>query len=498
MRYLASGNKMNFTIFAIVIVLILVILSFAISLVLRNDKEEYQIENTAFLYDNDYNYIDLENTAVISKKWTGNYYLKEDETNKEYKLGKYSVLYDTYRNSLQLFGDFYQVLDGGNVNKISGYNPINSLVENRFYKIDDRKYLLVAKDIKNNTGSLLTHNYLIVIIDKLGNSLLLNNEINIKTIKEMIISTNDFEFDVANESLKFNNKDIDLKKIIGSTNEYLKPEEKDEDENQIVVAEGDTNITNNNSNSTTIIENGNSGNSGDTSWVDVLNDWIGNISESFNKLYNKNKETSEEDYKLNRSIALNSINAGATFIDINYSVDDPENRFNVVYATISDNLNSYNISLDKSSTTYRLTNLKPNTDYIVKLGYKIINSDATSKSIIEDEMSTRTTSPSESLQITKVSLDKIYYTLKLDSSYIYDEGAQLVVYVDDNRNNALSIDLSGEDLEKAASSGYSGNFEIPSEYKEKFGSNISMTLENTRYNGIQVGTDVKAKIINYK
>ena len=84
-----------------------------------------------------------------------------------------------------MFGNFYQVLKGGDIKKISGNNRINNSSESQFYKIDDRKYLIVAKSITNNTGSLSTQDYLIVIIDKLGNALLLNNEINAKTINEM-------------------------------------------------------------------------------------------------------------------------------------------------------------------------------------------------------------------------------------------------------------------------------------------------------------------------
>ena len=40
-------------------------------------------------------------------------------------------------------------------------------------------------------------------MDKLGNALLLNNEINAKTIKQMVISTPDYDFDVGNEVLLF-------------------------------------------------------------------------------------------------------------------------------------------------------------------------------------------------------------------------------------------------------------------------------------------------------
>lgn len=48
----------------------------------------------------------------------------------------------------------------------------------------------------------------------------------------MIISTDDFKFDVANEILTYNDENINLKKIIGSTNEYVKREEENTTEGQ--------------------------------------------------------------------------------------------------------------------------------------------------------------------------------------------------------------------------------------------------------------------------
>ena len=147
MRNLASGNKINFTVFTFVVILILVILVCAVVIVLGYEKEEYQVKQSAFIYDNKYNYIELENPAVISKKWTGNYYLKEDITDKEYKLGDYAISYDVNSTALDLFGTFFQVLNGANVDKITGYNTINQSTEDKFYKIDDRKYLIVARDI---------------------------------------------------------------------------------------------------------------------------------------------------------------------------------------------------------------------------------------------------------------------------------------------------------------------------------------------------------------
>ena len=61
---------------------------------------------------------------------------------------------------------------------------------------------------------------MIVELDRLGNATLNNNEVNVKTFTETSIITNDYVFDIANEVLIYGENKIDLKKIIGSTNEY--------------------------------------------------------------------------------------------------------------------------------------------------------------------------------------------------------------------------------------------------------------------------------------
>lgn len=520
MRNLTSGNKINFTIFALIVLIILIILCTAVIMVVRTDKEEYPVSNTMSIYDKDYNYIELENDAKIFKKWTGNYYLKEDTTKKEYNLGGYAIAFDKNKKTLDLYGNFYQVLKGGDISKISGINTVSGNVQSQFYKIDDRKYLIAARNITNDTGSLSTQSYLIIIIDKLGNALLLNNKINAKTINEMIISTDDFKFDVANEILTYNDENINLKKIIGSTNEYVKREEENttEGQNEVVnetevgqvenaAGEGQittsatttTTTTQNDNNKTTIIQNGannNNNNKQDTSWVGSLNNWIQKVAAGFQSIYNGNSGKKDE-ASLTKSIALNSLSVGTTSLDINYAITDPENKYNVVYAIVSDGTKQTSISLDKNATSYKVTGLEPNTNYSVEIGYKVIYSDSSVDEKVEDTMTVRTKAPTESLEITKVSTDKIYYTLKLDSNFVYDKGAKIIVYLNDtNEDTKSSITLTEANLEKAASSGYSGSFIIPDEYKIK-GSSIKIKLENTKYNGAEVNTNLTAKIINY-
>lgn len=68
-----------------------------------------------------------------------------------------------------------------------------------------------------------------------GDTLLSNYELNMKTIKPLKLKTGSYEFDIANEKLIFGEEEIDLKKIIGSTNEYkeIKQEIKDVQDDEI-------------------------------------------------------------------------------------------------------------------------------------------------------------------------------------------------------------------------------------------------------------------------
>lgn len=506
MRNLAAGNKMRFTMFTFIVVIILIMLVIAIVMALRYDKTEYQVLSSAFLYDSEYNHIELNNTAIVTKKWTGKYYLKEDGTNKEYKLGDYGISYEKTKNSVDLYGTFYQVIANGDVNKLTDFNTINSSSEDKFYKMGDRQYLIVASNIKDNTGSLSTSNYLIVIMDKLGNALLLNNEVNAKTIKEMTISTDNYKFDVANEILTFKDEQIHLKNLIGSTNEH---KENIVEENTItgnntneefvdntVVANGGNNTTtttnNNNNNSTTII-NGSGNGSTNTKWVNSLNNWVGNVSKAFENIYNKETSGNNENDTSSKSIGLNSVLAGTTYIDVNYTINDPQSEYNVVYIMVSNESTDKNISLDKKATSYRVTGLNPDTNYTIKMGYKIINADATSKDVIEDMMVTKTTKPEESIKVTKVGLDKIYYNLKLDSSFVYDEGAQIKIEIDGVEDEELEKKLSKDELHKAASTtGYELSFKKP-----EYNTSIKIELTDTKYDGNKVNSNVSTTIMKY-
>ena len=68
-----------------------------------------------------------------------------------------------------------------------------------------------------------------VELDKQGNAKLSNNKLQLKTISETTLVTSKYTFDIANEKLNYGKYDIDLKKIIGSSNQYVKESENSSD-----------------------------------------------------------------------------------------------------------------------------------------------------------------------------------------------------------------------------------------------------------------------------
>lgn len=490
MRSLAAGNKKRFAIFAIIIIIIIILLITCLRLALNHEVEEYRIESNVTLYDSEYEPLQPEEAGTIIKKWDGNYYLTLDNTNETYKLNPEVVSYNGNNSQVTLYGDVFKVLLDGQVEKYSKDTTIRNTSEDAFYKIADRQYLMISNSIKNESGSISTSKYLYIIIDKSGNTLLLNNEIYARTINPIVLSTSSYRFDIANEKLIVGNEEINLKDIIGSTNEYVeKEEEKDMDwQNLIPEYNGETseNGSDNSGNGQnadgSVINNqggaqsgtnagtsGNAGNGGDT----IIN--------------NSNSSTNQT--PLSKSVSLRGAIATSSYIDIEYAVQDPQNRYQTVYAFVEAVGYENTIALDKNATTYRLTDLEPNTEYKITLGYKEITEDNEVVDNIEDVLSVRTTKINASIDITRVGTGskKVYFNLKLDQNYAFDY-AKIALYVDGVKESDMDVNLT----EAVKSAGWSNVLSY-----ENYGSEITLQLEGTSHDGSVVNTNIQAKYRNY-
>ena len=220
MRKYNNRTKKTMIIIIVLFVAIVIIFSYAIKKSIDIDKTAYKITTGAIMLDKQYNMITTNQEGIIKIKWGGDYYLKYND--KDHDLGTHAVVYNSNNGNTTLYGKYYEVTKEGEVEVIKGENLIKSSVNSKFYKLADRKYLIIDRTIESKDSSFVTSNYLIINLDKLGNATLLNDKTSYKTITPTVLRTSAYTFDIANEKLNFGGEDIDLKKIIGSTNEYDK------------------------------------------------------------------------------------------------------------------------------------------------------------------------------------------------------------------------------------------------------------------------------------
>lgn len=465
MRKYDKRNKIYFGIVLVASLILIIIFSFFIAKVIKNGKIEYFIDEGSILYDKDKNLIKLESESVLKIKWNDEYYLMEDKN--MYLLGTNSIIYNPSKDIMQLYGKYYEVTSGGEDNVIVYEDEtIVRTTESKFLKIADRKYLIIDPVIKTENGSLNTKNYLIVELDKMGNATLINNEVNLKTFEPTTIITSNFTFDIANEQLTISDQIIDLKKIIGSTNEYVKPEDKPsdgEDDNS-----SDNNTGNNDGNTS---EGGN--NEGQTGG-DNNND-----DENIDDIIDKTKTTS-----------IISVNPSVGNISIDYVIYDPLNEYESVFVEVRDDNNTL-VSVgyfDKMNTNFIITGLKANITYNLTFKYVYYREGVRVEEKF-DEASVTVGKPSISLRVDKVTSKTIYYTVLLDKDYSLDTlTVNLVSDLEDGSQIKLYNTFDSNTLANKES--VSGSFNY-----SNIGQFATLYINNVKFSGYPIDIDAKYKVV---
>lgn len=465
MRKYDKRNKIYFGIVLVASLILIIIFSFFIAKVIKNGKIEYFIDEGSILYDKDKNLIKLESESVLKIKWNDEYYLMEDKN--MYLLGTNSIIYNPSKDIMQLYGKYYEVTSGGEDNVIVYEDEtVVRTTESKFLKIADRKYLIIDPVIKTENGSLNTKNYLIVELDKMGNATLINNEVNLKTFEPTTIITSNFTFDIANEQLTISDQIIDLKKIIGSTNEYVKPEDKPsdgEDDNS-----SDNNTGNNDGNTS---EGGN--NEGQTGG-DNNND-----DENIDDIIDKTKTTS-----------IISVNPSVGNISIDYVIYDPLNEYESVFVEVRDDNNTL-VSVgyfDKMNTNFIITGLKANITYNLTFKYVYYREGVRVEEKF-DEASVTVGKPSISLRVDKVTSKTIYYTVLLDKDYSLDAlTVNLVSDLEDGSQIKLYNTFDSNTLANKES--VSGSFNY-----SNIGQFATLYINNVKFSGYPIDIDAKYKVV---
>ena len=414
----------------------------------------------------------VDEDGILKIKWNDMYYLMYQD--QMYLLGNNAIIYNPKKSQMNLYGKYYEVTSEGEDKVIVHEDEtLVNINESKFYKIADRKYLIVDKVIRTTNGELNTTNYLIVELDKSGNAQLYNNTLNLKTFKETQIQTSTYTFDIALEKLYIENEEVDLKKIIGSTNEYVKAEEieetkpsTDEDEqNQQQGAGGNT--------QTPPEEDNNQNNEQDGSQNN-----------------NQQQDNNNTDHFIDatKTTSIISVTASVGYINVDYVIYDPLDEYESVFVEIYDSNNtlvavSY---FDKTTNNLVIPGLRANVTYKLNFKYSYYDNN---KRVEEqfDEASVMMGSPELDLKITKVTSDRIYYKLSLDKDYKLD--SVNVNLVSDLKNGKLELTNSINSSTLNGKDSIEGYFEY-----DDIGSYVTVYLSNIVYQGYTINSNISYKI----
>ena len=418
MRKYDIKNKRNIGIIIGISVIIIIMFSLIIKLFLSHDHREYLVDTGSLIFDKDKTIVKLDKSGIIKKKWNNDYYLTYND--KSILLGAAAISYNEDTGKIVLYGKYYEIGAGDDIVVTDGETEIKSSALTKFYKLADRKYLVIDKEIKTTDGLLSTTDFLLVDLDKVGNATLTNHKVSLKSFGGTTIVTSNYTFDVQNEILTYGSNKIDLKKIIGSSNTYTK-EELIPEENKGSSSDNITNI------GTDKTENKPGDSSGE----------------------NKTGTTVvEEVKKATKRTSVISTNSTTNKITIDYVIYDPKKEYTSVYMEVNEEGTNKidTIHLTASDTKYEINNLFPNTKYNLTFKYSYLDEENNLKTDVFDNISVTTKKPKINLKVTNISNGNIKYLITTDNTYNIEKGT-IKVFINNELVSSSTISINGNTTE---------------------------------------------------
>lgn len=450
MRKYDGKNKRNIGIIVGFCIIFTVIFSYFLFQQIKLSKIKYELEESTVLFDIDKNNILLNSTGTIKKKWNKKYYLTYKE--EQYNIGTHVIAFNNTDTALILYGEFYQINRNSEVNITKEETKLNNLGISRFYKIADRKYLIVDPDIKSEDESLKTTNYLVVELDRQGNAILYNNNLNVKVFSATKILTTTYTFDIAKELLIYDNEEIDLKKILGSTNEYKEEDKPSKDDND--KEDSDGNGTGGGSGTGTGQNPGGTGNGGNNVSGGAGGDGgtAGNGSNNENDINKDDVVTDSKGEDITNGEIIDQtaytsiirIIPSTNSISVDYVIYDKLGKYLSAFIEVRNDKGDYNVvHLSKSSTNTTITGLIPGVNYELTFKYTHYEDELVKEETI-DTHNVTTLIPDIAITGTKVTNKKIDYKISL-SRYVI-ESAKLRLYINGEKQ-ATELSINNSNLQ---------------------------------------------------
>lgn len=446
---------------------------------ISGQEKSIAVAADSILFDSENRMITVNEESKLNKKWDGQYYLMLSGQG-EICLGEQVVAYHTESGKLVTYGGGYRILSDASVSAIGAKEEL-FVNENGFYKLDDRKYLVLGNSIHDEEGLISTNGYLYVTIDKSGNAILQNTEINTKTLRPIVLHCDDLVFDVANERLTYNQYAINLKNINGSTNEYseevyevLKTVLEEEDSESVDLVEEDEQVLH------YVIRGGNGGNGGnggaggeggdggtggmggyggnggnggdggDGGYGGLGGDGgIGGIGGSGGNGGNGGNggaggiggtggtggtggpggnggngatQTKTPEITFNKYLYIRGVTTYANSISVSYSAVDPQNEYGEIFLLVTKEDStevSARVVLSAGEEAVRVYGLEPDTYYTIVMAYRGFDSESKDNYVAVDNVRVKTEAIYTSVSVNSLSIPSrtLSCTVKLDQNF---------------------------------------------------------------------------------
>lgn len=483
-------NKRSFLIVGIIAIILIVIFSFFIYKFIKIGNVEYKLDSGTVIMDNNNDSMVLKENATLKMKWTGNYYLKFDDSKKEEVLSPNVISYDD--GKIYLYGKFFEVRNKDDIVITKDETKIDNISTPRFYKIEDRKYLLVSGSIISSDSQISANDFLLVELDKSGNAKLTNNKVNLKTISKTTLVTSTYEFDINNELLKFGDDTIDLKKIIGTSNQYKEDDSK-----------GSGDGTEDGTGDGTGTGNGGGNATGQTNTGNVVTP--DSKGEVVNNKDNKiNNDYKPDDTKKPQATVTSVVGVTTSYnnINANYVIYDPYNNYTSTFVEVRNSSGALikKVNMSKSGNSVILDNLDYNSTYTLLFKYSYTeNGEEKYNTYYEETVNTK--SPKYYITLNKVSnISKtVSYNVNLDNS-AFNEIISGTVPVTINATLRVGDTVIYGNISKEVTEGkvpkfLSGTFALPDNIN--VGDVVTIKVNSVNINGKTINyNDIEYRFIN--
>lgn len=480
-------NKRSFLIVGIIAIILIVIFSFFIYKFIKIGNVEYKLDSGTVIMDNNNDSMVLKENATLKMKWTGNYYLKFDDSKKEEVLSPNVISYDD--GKIYLYGKFFEVRNKDDIVITKDETKIDNISTPRFYKIEDRKYLLVSGSIISSDSQISANDFLLVELDKSGNAKLTNNKVNLKTISKTTLVTSTYEFDINNELLKFGDDTIDLKKIIGTSNQYKEDDSK-----------GSGDGTEDGTGDGTGTGNGGGNETGQTNTGNVV------TPDSKGEVVNNkdNKDNKPDDTKKPQATVTSVVGVTTSYnnINANYVIYDPYNNYTSTFVEVRNSSGALikKVNMSKSGNSVILDNLDYNSTYTLLFKYSYTeNGEEKYNTYYEETVNTK--SPKYYITLNKVSnISKtVSYNVNLDNR-AFNEIISGTVPVTINATLRVGDTVIYGNISKEVTEGkvpkfLSGTFALPDNIN--VGDVVTIKVNSVNINGKTINyNDIEYRFIN--